>query len=275
MSNPVVPFGKCKGQPVERMLEDKSYAEWLLAQDWFKNRFGPLYTVVINHGQEPVDTPEHNALQAKFLDFDFRVAFVKATVWHQNACDELGKRAKSSLADYSEAYREFNARADVCETKHCLRYRVRTGNLEGKEPCYYSACHWCWEPLRKVHYSSNCGLLPPLPRVRLNTTIGEPCFEKDFVDVIFTSRVHAIWAEDSKNNYSESNYAELRVEIKPAMGDDYPAVLRQCHKRHSTHVLCARYTGVGVPKDRVPDIFTASGIDLVWLDDLETKLSLQ
>jgi hypothetical protein len=31
-----------------------------MAQDWFKNRFGPLYTIIITHGQEPVDTPEHN-----------------------------------------------------------------------------------------------------------------------------------------------------------------------------------------------------------------------
>ena len=34
---PTVPFGKYKGQPVIKLLEDKSYTDWLKKQDWFKN----------------------------------------------------------------------------------------------------------------------------------------------------------------------------------------------------------------------------------------------
>ena len=33
----IVPFGRFKGQPVERLLADGSYCDWLLQQDWFGN----------------------------------------------------------------------------------------------------------------------------------------------------------------------------------------------------------------------------------------------
>ena len=35
------------------------------------------YTLIVNNFQEPSNTPEHNALQAKFLQPAFRLAFVK------------------------------------------------------------------------------------------------------------------------------------------------------------------------------------------------------
>lgn len=72
MSNEIVPFGKHKGKPVEALLDDRPYLEWLLSQPWFKEKFGNVYNIVINAGQEPVETPEHNAMQIKFLDLDFR-----------------------------------------------------------------------------------------------------------------------------------------------------------------------------------------------------------
>ncbi len=75
MSNEVVPFGKHKGKPVEALLDDRPYLDWLLSQPWFKERFGNVYNIVINAGQEPVETPEHNAMQIKFLDESFRMKF--------------------------------------------------------------------------------------------------------------------------------------------------------------------------------------------------------
>jgi hypothetical protein len=79
----VVPFGKYKGQAVEVMAADREYCDWLSAQPWFRDRFRDVYNVVINYGAEPQDTPEHNALQAMFLDDEFciRVAAAAAPDW--------------------------------------------------------------------------------------------------------------------------------------------------------------------------------------------------
>jgi len=68
------PFGKYKGQPLEVVLQDEAYVEWLTSQDWFRDRFPSLHTIIINQ-QEPQETPEHNRLQALFLDEGFRRRF--------------------------------------------------------------------------------------------------------------------------------------------------------------------------------------------------------
>lgn len=74
----IVPFGKHKGKPVEALLDDRPYLDWLLSQPWFKEKFGNVYNIVINAGQEPVETPEHNAMQIRFLKLDFRLKLAQA-----------------------------------------------------------------------------------------------------------------------------------------------------------------------------------------------------
>jgi hypothetical protein len=66
----VVPFGKYKDRPVDAMMEDQKYLQWLLAQPWFSDNYPQIYTIVVNQGVEPVDSPEHNAMQAKFLELE-------------------------------------------------------------------------------------------------------------------------------------------------------------------------------------------------------------
>ena len=65
----IVPFGKYKDKPVELLLQDETYAKWLTGQDWFQQKFQSMYTLIIhNYHSEPVDTPEHNQMQVKFLN---------------------------------------------------------------------------------------------------------------------------------------------------------------------------------------------------------------
>jgi hypothetical protein len=117
MSNELVPFDKHKGQPVEVMLADPGYKEWLLAQPWFRDRFPTFYTTIINYGGEPQDTPEHNQLQASFLDDDRCLALAKRLL-PKTAFD--GTEAERMLAyarlssfgnsrTHAEAYRQFKA----------------------------------------------------------------------------------------------------------------------------------------------------------------------
>lgn len=79
-NNNLVPIGKYKGQPIEVLAEDKQYTDWLVAQPWFRERYGNLYAVIINNFCEPSDTPEHNALQARFLDDRFRLKFASVAI---------------------------------------------------------------------------------------------------------------------------------------------------------------------------------------------------
>jgi hypothetical protein len=73
----LVPFGKYKGQPVEAMIADQDYCQWLAAQDWFRSRYAAIHTLVINYGAEPDETPEHNRMQARFLDDSYCLALAR------------------------------------------------------------------------------------------------------------------------------------------------------------------------------------------------------
>src|SRR5712671_7625107 len=71
MTGEVIPFGKYRGQPVEILAADREYVDWLTAQPWFRERYGNIYTLIVNNFGEPAETPEHNTLQALFLDERF------------------------------------------------------------------------------------------------------------------------------------------------------------------------------------------------------------
>ncbi|GAA4762858.1 MULTISPECIES: hypothetical protein [Flavobacterium] len=69
--NKIIPFGKYKDQPVEILINDPEYRNWLLSQSWFIQKFPELKVIIINNFKEPTNTPEHNKLQAQFLDKEY------------------------------------------------------------------------------------------------------------------------------------------------------------------------------------------------------------
>ena len=69
----IIPFGKHKGKTVSELLAtDQPYADWVTAQGWVAERFAELHAAIVTRGAGTDDTPEHNALQARFLDEPFR-----------------------------------------------------------------------------------------------------------------------------------------------------------------------------------------------------------
>lgn len=69
MENDVVPIGKYKGKPIEVLMADEPYAQWMLAQSWFVERYADLANLLrIGRLSEPQDTPEHNAMIAGLID---------------------------------------------------------------------------------------------------------------------------------------------------------------------------------------------------------------
>jgi hypothetical protein len=64
---------------IDVLRADPGYTDWLMAQSWVRERYAAFHTLIINNFGEPSETPEHNALQALFLDDDFCRGFVNAT----------------------------------------------------------------------------------------------------------------------------------------------------------------------------------------------------
>ncbi len=195
MSAEVVPFGKYKGQPVEVLAADHDYCEWLTAQPWFKARYLNVYNTVINYGAEPQDSPEHNQMQARFLD----------DAW----CLGLAKSLRlNSPRDVS--YRSFEQGWDV---SFRVSHLVQTAHQE-----------WTKQGMQWVHDD-------------------KPSRTGDTID----------------------------VELKPDLGDDYPAVLRQVKRYMQARdsylgtacVLVRRHAFEGVTWEQVKEIFDASKIKLL------------
>ena len=100
----VVPFGKYKGQPVEVLANDKGYCEWLMSQGDFLDRYGSIKTLIINNFKEPEDTPDHNRLQAMFLDDEFCLRLSDCVFMFDDKKKEELDKKKEGL-DFIEEYK--------------------------------------------------------------------------------------------------------------------------------------------------------------------------
>lgn len=86
--NQLMPFGKYKGQPVSVLAGDPSYCDWIMGQDGIKQKWPVVYNLIVNNFTRSEDTPEHNRLQAQFLDRNFVEKFlyhVSRYIWPSRA----------------------------------------------------------------------------------------------------------------------------------------------------------------------------------------------
>lgn len=91
--NELISFGKYRGMPVEAILHDDKYVNWLTAQPWFKEKFISVYNTIISFGKEPACTPEHNKLQIKFLDCNYCQRFLDTLkVYYINDSNKFDER---------------------------------------------------------------------------------------------------------------------------------------------------------------------------------------
>ena len=218
--NSVIPFGKYRGQELQQvMARDPAYIQWLTQQAWFTERYAPIYQLVVNNFAPPSDeTPEHNTIQVRFLDFNFRVA-----IWE--------------LSDI---------KVD-------------------------------WEYLVKAFQRDY-----PKQEFKRNTTICAAQFE-EITDVWFRvyCRIGKVGAEKS----CTYELYHLAIEIKPSMGDDYPAVLRQMKRQkaaaemgsdYSRHtywfLLLDKFSSNAVTLAQVTKIFAHDDIKILLLSQIREQL---
>lgn len=262
----IVPFGKYKGHSVEMLAADTSYCEWLMAQPWFAEKFRDVYNVVVNYGGPPQDTPEHNALQARFLDDDFclkvaRLVFPEhfdlepkiengvaaAKAYRQ----ELIERAEKKLADEGDAS---SLPIGLDSSWKARRVEMAMADVESAK-------------------NTECFL------ERHELCIKKTAFEVGGWDVVFLpSGGYIISIDSPKGCEHSSSYmlsseiGNVYVEAKPVVGDDYPTVLRQItgYKRDGRAVLLIdQFDARGATLEQVRKIFSSRGISIVMLSDVE------
>jgi hypothetical protein len=279
MSN-LVPFGKYKGKPVEDLAADVNYLGWLRSQTWFSDRYPQIdkAIIVVQHGaQEPSETPEHNKLQACFLDPDF----IRAFFFHQ-----IPKAA--NFPDQVNAYRlkilkflepVVQSRVDSHKVS-CLELHGRIIDSDYHVQAVVSERKRLQDLLD--FYQT---LMPPI-NLEWIEIWNDVEFEKGGVDVtlrfslscdldpnlelshLHENRVDAYYRGDSKFCGEHRSAGRWSIECKPTVGDDYPAILRQMNANGSDVLLYMDLTSSVLNHEQLTQFFGASGLDVVRLDDV-------
>jgi hypothetical protein len=106
---------------------DRQYCEWLEQQDWFRGKFPAIHTLIINHFGQPKETPEHNALQALFVDENFRARFVLHILGGRDTVqNKLLKQRDAEIADKQDA----RAEAQKKMQEHTIELQNRIAECE-------------------------------------------------------------------------------------------------------------------------------------------------
>ena len=234
----VVPFGKYKGMPAEVLLADQKYLQWALDNNVVQKYERFYQTVIVNQSGEAADTPEHNALQARFLDDDFvgRVAKLASTKRHKrwiNAAAQEVKDVERTIAKgfVKHSWDHFRNQEEADE-----RLKEKMDRLEDAQNKYQETM-----------------ASPPL-----SFATDDVEFEVRGFDVVIP-------------------WERLSIELKPTMGEDYPSVLRQVTKAsprrmdtgEKIFVVIGEYRGKAVPLEQVKQIFAKSDVTLLTVAEVE------
>ena len=121
----IMPFGKYKDQPIDLVLADQDYVEWLATKPgimaMMQKRFPAIFNIITVGAPKSDDTPAHNKMQALFLSRDFQYAFVEAVLGesvhsissgmaakiNSEACALLGAAREAAVKKLSESQKAF------------------------------------------------------------------------------------------------------------------------------------------------------------------------
>ena len=233
---PVISFGKYKGLPVDVLRSDPSYCEWLMAQDWFTERYPQINTLIINNFTQTDNTPVHNALQARFLEEELALKL----------CEKL---ISETTPNYKTALR------DKYKRKYQTCIEKQKTNKNEHFPCCQKPTDGCF-----CYKGANDDI---------DITIDKTEFEEYGWDV----RINATLNKGDPERLQDLEI-KIAIEIKPAIGDDYPAVLRQIksniyNSRTYFVLIYEEFTANGVSVEQVTEIFKRSGIHMISIATLD------
>ena len=280
----VVPFGKYKGQPVEVLRADQGYFDWAYAQEGIRRQHPWIFNV--QYG-EPSYTPEHNRYQVMFLDQSFI-----DDVWDivrpghriDLALSELAYQLTSAVTVASEAVKVLERRIELhlvtekryAEMKYFSSYEEQkasgvlyyAGGLEVNRAAHVvAAAKEKTERLQKEAELVEAKAVLQNARSRLLSELMGPIKATELAEVYAEFEAKEIFVGYDTRRFAGSADVQLvcaghyvRIDIKPSMGDDYPAVLRQMKAADCNVLYLVNYDGEGATLNQVVRMFASAGI---------------
>ena len=255
----LIPFGKYKGQPVEVWRRISSMPSGSRRSRGFGISLrGSIPLLLISFRSRvrrrsmPSETPEHNALQVLFLDDQFCARFfgVLKQDWQPDLVTALRKNVE---AERQSVIKGTHERYNKTLRQECERALER----------YAGSIEWGIKFWRAFEEES--------VDVRLSCSICTRSKLPEYQDSYSYTASHvnegSVWAECWV--VSDLRLHEIKVEIKPAVGDEYPAVLRQMRGNRSNVLFTERYIGTRASEKQFVETFKMSGMRVVFRHEVE------
>lgn len=242
----VLNFGKYKGQSIEILSQDKQYTDWLVSQDWFKERYSSIHTLIVNNFSQASETPEHNSMQALFVDQDFVQRFIDKLFNQKKLDSEISWKSGYLHAELQNSEELLERTKKIIASEESPT-AWRLADLKEKEE---RESKYCKEIKSKLSAFEKSSVGLSIQRIGFEIAGSDVCIDYSF----------------SKGPVSYNG--EARIELKPQMGDDYPTILRQMKASKSNALLIKDYTGIGASFEQVQKIFAASRIKILFLADI-------
>jgi len=269
----IVPFGKHRGATVaELVAKDPQYVDWLQGQGWLVQRFAELHAALASRGAGTDDTPEHNALQARFLDEGFRLALLRLTVGSMLKRDAKEKREDCGR---EQGQRTKGAIKRVEDVERRWFHRHERGGKSEEERDETEAA---WTAVRDkdlvdAKYEA-CRLQREEDEFRATAAIdavSKVRFEYAGVDVIVKWDFTVNGDPETAWRYSRDEQ-HINAELKPAFGDDFPSIMRQMERLKATVLVAYEYNGRGASELQMRAMLKASGIQVVFVHEIEAEM---
>lgn len=308
----LVPFGKYKGQSWETLAEDIDYVNFMSsAHDWFRNQY--LSKIQTLNFQEPSETPEHNKLQVLFLEDKFCLKFLKTlnSLAIPQARENLKKQYKNieeklnlevsniikekekdskysnnsiislkeklSNLDKNKQFQTLTIKRSEYPSKKSKDEALKRNNLHFEEENKRIRNSILREESNLNSYAQNsikniekiAIKIENLEKERILELIINRSFEKRGADVTLSISFY-----DKEYDLEQPIINEINIEIKPQVGDDYPAVLRQMRNNNSRILFLNSYTGIGADLSQFIKTFELSDIRVIFkheVDEMKLK----
>lgn len=296
-----MPIGKYRGKSVLEAVQDRNYIEWLLQQPWFKERHPKVHinitSIINNSGMiSDVKTPEHNKLQAMFLEDEEDVLkkLIKSYDWTV-PCNNLKRERLKAVSVLSWL-------KSIDLTQSTEKDGYFTKEAREKAPRLLSE-------LIKKYQNLDSGTVIYNLAADAEVPLGR--FFADCLVSVKVRNIHTFKHSDGNGHtehtffqqlgylgisskppeyiaYEQVDVLKWYIELKPTVGDDYPHILRKVRQvqaelgrgsfnEMSYVVVTESYSG-SVSLAAVRKMFKTAGVEFLLLSDIsvdrEDKLKL-
>jgi hypothetical protein len=241
----IVPFGKYKDQPIEVLLADQNYREWVTSQPGLMTmlqiRYPAVFNIITIGAPTTDDTPEHNKLQALFLDHDFQYAFL-----------ELAQGESVLVSAQKYAREKYEAETQVLSDQRTeLQQRID----ELKDKCFYKTeLAKLRDELGKVAATVVEPAVPIPTKITLDFECGyDLALITDYGEKRRRNYAHRVYDPQKCKEFWFTHW--FRIELKPQIGDDFPSVLRQMKRNEADTLVIGLFESTNCTLDQVRAIF--------------------